>query len=58
MLIDRVVLNGWLYLGSTLEVVWPQRSGPPTLWWMSDHPQYRSGTSPSGGVPDQLHLDR
>lgn len=52
--IDRVILNGRMYAGATLEQLWPQRSSPPNVWWMNDRPAYRPGTSPSGGLPDKL----
>jgi hypothetical protein len=48
--IDRVMLNGRVYSGATLEQLWPQRSPAPNVWWTKDRPSYREGTSPSGGV--------
>ncbi len=49
--IHRVMQNGRLYDGDTLDQVWPEvRPLPPFWWWSDDDPRYqpRTGENPAG----------
>ena len=52
--IELVVKNGRVFEGPSLAEVWPEKKAPPAFWWSNDRPEYRVGTAPSGGIPEQL----
>ncbi|MBW3535569.1 MAG: amidohydrolase family protein, partial [Gemmatimonadetes bacterium] len=46
--IDRVMLNGRLYDGDTLDEVWPRRRAAPPFYWLAEPPE----PAPAAGVGD------
>jgi hypothetical protein len=47
--IFRVMMNGRLFDGGTLDEVWPRQRSQPTSWWWDDEPVGLPGVGRQGG---------